>query len=57
MGACYNQRFVDNSRVWSLRNGLALIKKRGVFRAKHTQGTLIRVIRRRRYRSLFDDIV
>lgn len=57
MGACYNQRFVDNSRVWALRNGLALIKKRGVFKAKHTQGVLIRVVKRRRYWSLFDDVI
>lgn len=47
--AVYGQRFADNSRVWALRNGLALIKKRGVFRAKHTQGVLLRAVRRRRY--------
>lgn len=57
MSTCYNQRFVDNARVWALRNGLSLIKKRGVFKAKHTQGVLIRAVRRRRYRALFDDIV
>lgn len=57
MGACYSQRFVDNSRVWALRNGLALLKKRGVFKAKHTQGVLIRAIKRRRYWSLFDEIL
>jgi len=45
----YAQRFADNARVWSLRNGLSLIKKRGVFKAKHAQGVLLRSIRRRRY--------
>lgn len=45
----YAQRFVDNTRVWAFTNGLSLIKKRGVFKAKHAQGVLIRTIRRRRY--------
>lgn len=45
----YNQRLHDNTRLWGFRNGLNLLKKRGVFRAKHTQGVLLRTIRRRRY--------
>ncbi len=53
----YNRRFSDNARVWGLRNGLSLIKKRGTFRAKHVQGVLLRTIRRRRYRALFDDVL
>lgn len=57
METCYAKRFIDNARVWAFRNGLNLIKKRGVFKAKHTQGVLIRSIRRRRYRSLFEDII
>ena len=57
MGACYGQRFVDNSRVWALRNGLNLLKKRGVFKSKHTQGALLRVVRRRRYWSLFSEVI
>lgn len=57
MGTSYSQRFNDNSRAWVFRNGLSLIKKRGVFKAKHTQGVLIRVVRRRRYWSLFDEII
>jgi ribosomal protein L14 len=50
-------RFVDNTRIWGFINGGCLIKKRGVFRAKHTQGVLSRAIRRKRYRALFDDII
>lgn len=50
-------RFSDNTRVWSFTNGGCLIKKRGVFRAKHTQGTLIRAVRRKRYRAMFDEII
>jgi ribosomal protein L14 len=45
----YAQRFCDNTRVWALSNGLSLLKKRGVLKAKHAQGTLIRTTRRRRY--------
>lgn len=55
--SAYSQRFVDNARVWSLRNGLSLIKKRGVFKAKHAQGVLLRSVRRRRYWAIFNDIV
>lgn len=53
----YGQRFPDNTRVWALVNGLALLKKRGVFKAKHIQGCLIRTVRRRRYRALFGELV
>jgi hypothetical protein len=57
MEARFAKRFYDNSRVWALANGLALIKKRGVFKAKHIQGCVIRTIRRRRYRALFGELV
>ena len=53
----YNKRYTDNTRVWAFTNGLSLIKKRGVFKAKHAQGVLLRVIRRRRYWALFSDIL
>jgi hypothetical protein len=57
MEARYGQRFVDNTRIWAVVNGLCLIKKRGVFKVKHLQGCLIRTIRRRRYRALFKELI
>lgn len=57
MEAKYAQRFVDNTRLWSITNGLCLIKKRGVFRAKYVQGCLVRSVRRRRYRALFKELI
>lgn len=57
MTARYAQRFADNTRVWAFTNGLSLIRKRGVFKAKHAQGLLVRTIRRRRYRALFADVI
>jgi ribosomal protein L14 len=57
MATRYSQRFYDNTRVWAFSNGVSLIKKRGVFKAKHAQGVLLRVVRRRRYWALFNDIV
>lgn len=53
----FAQRFCDNTRVWALVNGLCLLKKRGVFKAKHVQGCLVRTIRRRRYRALFGEAI
>jgi ribosomal protein L14 len=57
MEARYAQRFADNTRAWALVNGLCLIKKRGVFKSKYLQGCLLRTIRRRRYRALFEELV
>jgi len=57
MEARFGLRFSDNTRVWALVNGLALLKKRGVFKAKYIQGCLIRAIRRRRYKALFGERV
>jgi ribosomal protein L14 len=57
MEARYAQRFPDNTRAWGLTNGLALIKKRGVFKVKYIQGCVLRTIRRRRHRALFGDLV
>lgn len=53
----FGQRFPDNTRAWALVNGLALLKKRGVFKAKHIQGCILRTVRRRRYRALFGELV
>jgi large subunit ribosomal protein L14 len=56
-GLCTNvtawSRFLDNTRVRFFINSVVLLKKRGVFRSKYIYTPLLRVIRKKRYRSIF----
>jgi ribosomal protein L14 len=51
------RRFGDNTRVVFSNNDAVLIKRRGLLRSPYTRGPLPRLIRRRRYRALFESYV
>ena len=59
-GLCVNttawSRFVDNTRSKFYTNSVVLLKKRGMLRSKYLYTPLSRIIRRKQYRSLFQNI-
>jgi ribosomal protein L14 len=46
-------RFQDGTRVRYLQNGVVVLKRRGLFRAKYNPFILTRTIRRRQYGAMF----